>query len=224
MKNEWIYLSHLIHPGAPTYGGSQAFFDEADKQMIKGDSCNTRRWQMSNHMGTHIDAPRHFSIDGATLDHYPASFWVFTRPFVVILNQVKPGQILTVADVDLAAVPSNVTLLLIKTGFGDLRDQTIYWQNNPGLDSGFAGGLRKSFPDLRVIGFDFISVSSFTHRDIGRLSHKAFLDHSRPLLLLEDMDLSRINPNIQLKQVTVSPILVKDADAAPCTVLAEVIK
>jgi len=40
MNSQWIYLSYLLHPHAPAYGGSQAFFDEPDKQMEKGDSCN----------------------------------------------------------------------------------------------------------------------------------------------------------------------------------------
>lgn len=224
MNSKWIYLSYLIHPEAPAYGGSQAFFDEPDKQMGKGDSCNTRLWRMSNHMGTHIDFPRHFVSDGDTLNVYPAQFWVFTRTAVVVMDKVEPGQILTAKDLYLSAVPTDVELLLIKTGFGDFRDNPKYWQSNPGLHPELAPRLRQDFPGLRVIGFDLISLSSFAHRELGRQAHKAFLDHPRPLLLLEDMDLTGIDRNSLFQQAVIAPIRVKDTDAAPCTVLAEAMK
>ncbi len=222
MSSEWILLSHLLHPDAPAYGGHQAFFDEPDKEMVKGDSCNTRQWKMSNHAGTHIDAPRHFSIDGKTIDRYPPNFWIFSRPFVLMVNGVEPGQILNDEDMDLASIPSDTNFLIIKTGFGVFRDSPIYWQKNPGLHPDLAEEFRHLFPDLRVVGFDFISVSSFADRELGRRAHKAFLDHTRPLLLLEDMDLSVNYDEKRVNQVVVSPLHVKGADAAPCTVLAEV--
>jgi len=224
MNSKWIYLSHLIHPEAPAYGGNQAFFDEPDKQIKKGDSCNTRLWRMSNHMGTHIDFPRHFARDGDTLDSYPAWFWVYNRIALIVMDQVKSGQILSAKDLDFSAVPTDVELLVIKTGFGDFRDDPKYWQSNPGLHPELAPRLRQDFPGIRVIGFDLISLSSFAHRELGRQAHKAFLDHPRPLLLLEDMDLTGVDRNLLLQQAVIAPIRVKDADAAPCTVLAEVIE
>jgi len=224
MNRKWIYLSYLIHPEAPAYGGNQAFFDEADKQMEKGDSGNTRLWRMSNHMGTHIDFPRHFARDGDTLGSYPAWFWVYNRIALIVMDQVKSGQILSAKDLDFSAVPTDVELLVIKTGFGDFRDDPKYWQSNPGLHPDVAQSLRRNFRQLRVIGFDLISLSSFANRAIGRQAHKAFLDHSNPILLLEDMDLTGIDENSMVQQVVIAPIRVKDSDAAPCTVLAEVIE
>jgi arylformamidase len=224
MNRKWIYLSYLIHPEAPAYGGNQAFFDEADKQMDKGDSCNTRLWRMSNHMGTHIDFPRHFVCSGDTLDVFPAGFWVFKKIAVVFMRNVEPGQIISARDIDFSGISSDVEFLIIKTGFCDLRDDPLYWQNNPGLHTEFASELHKDFSGIRVVGFDLISLSSFVHRELGRQAHKAFLDHSNPILLLEDMDLTGINENSMVKQVVIAPIRVKDADAAPCTVLAEVME
>jgi len=222
MNSKWIYLSHIIHPKAPAYGGSQAFFDEPDKQMDKGDSCNTRLWRMSNHIGTHIDFPRHFSIDGGTVEEYPAGFWVFDKVVIIATDQVEPGQILNAKDLDLSTVSPGIEFLIIKTGFGEFRDNLVYWQNNPGLHPELAPQLREQCPGLRAIGFDLISLSSFAHRDLGRKAHIAFLDHSSPLLLLEDMDLRKINRMSIVQRVIIAPIRVKDADAAPCTVLAEV--
>ncbi len=224
MIAKWIYLSYLIHESAPAYGGSQAFFDNPDKQMAKGDSCNTRIWRMSNHVSTHIDFPRHFAENGDTLDRYPAEFWVFRKAGVIILDHVAPGQILTPKDLEHHAVPQDVEMLMLRTGFCELRNDPVYWQNNPGLHPELASKLRLDFPELRVVGFDFISLASFANRQLGRQAHKSFLNHPRPLLLIEDMDLSEINQDIVPDQVIIAPIRVKNADAAPCMILAEVVK
>ena len=224
MNSKWIYLSYLIHPEAPAYGGNQAFFDEPDKQMEKGDSCNTRLWRMSNHMGTHIDFPRHFSIEGKTLNDFPASFWFFDKIKIIFTDPVEPGKILTTKDLNLSTVPTDVELLLIKTGFCNLRENPIYWQSNPGLHPELATRLCQDFPRLKVIGFDFISLSSFVNKELGRQAHKAFLDTHKPILLLEDMDLKELDTNAKIIQIVVAPLRVKDSDASPCTVLAEVME
>jgi len=119
---------------------------------------------------------------------------------------------------DKDAVPNTIDMLVIKTGFCRLREKDIYWKKNPGFTPGLATFLRERFPHLRVFGFDLISLSSFAHMEAGHEAHKAFLDHPNPILLLEDMDLSIIDNNVKLKQVIVSPLVVEDADGAPCTV------
>jgi len=222
MNTKWKYLSYPLHPNAPAYGGNQAFFDEPDKQMSKGDSCNTRQWRMSNHMGTHIDFPKHFSNNGSVCDDYSADFWVFSSCAVLDIAAVNPGQIITVDYLELARLPDNIELLLLKTGFCNLRDNPVYFQKNPGLHPLIADSLRDKLPNLRVIGFDLISVSSYAYRELGRKAHRAFLDNDKPILLIEDMDLTTINGNTSIQQVIITPLRVKRADAAPCTVLVEV--
>ncbi len=224
MTTHWCYLSWPLYPAAPAYGGSQGFFDEPDKQMANGDSCNTRQWHMSNHMGTHIDFPRHFSEDGKTCDDYTAEFWIFENCAVLDLISVNPGHIITFDNVNLEIIPSNITLLMLKTGFCNQRNQPLYFEKNPGLHPGLAHILRERFDRLRVIGFDFISASSYAHRETGRLAHRAFLDHDRPILLLEDMDLRHVTGSTMIKKVVIAPLRVKEADAGPCTVMGEVIQ
>jgi kynurenine formamidase len=74
-----------------------------------------------------------------------------------------------------------------------------------------------------MIGFDFISLSSYAHRDLGREAHRAFLaeleidgDNKDPILIIEDMDLSKIK--ICLSKIIVSPLRFEMADGAPVTV------
>ena len=219
---EWLFLSHLIDDNTPAYGGGSAFQSLKDKDINKGDSCNTAQWNLSNHMGTHIDAPRHFSSEGNTLDYYPAEFWVFNNIAILDISPVPPGYIISLEDLPIGNTSRNAQLLLIKTGFSDLRHKPVYWQNNPGFHPNLADYFREYFSKLRVFGFDVISLSSFTHRALGREAHKAFLDHPRPILILEDMDLSQVSKETRFKHLIIAPLRVKKSDASPCTVLSEV--
>ena len=222
--NKCIYLSYSLSLDTPAYGGGDSIKIYHEKSIEKGDSCNTSYWSLSNHLGTHVDFPRHFVRAGKTSEDYSPDFWIFHSPFILDISPVEPGHILEPEAVDMDAVPNNIDMLVIKTGFCHLREKDIYWENNPGFAPGMATSLRKRFPHLRVLGFDSISLSSFALRKIGREAHKAFLDHPRPILLLEDMELSIVNNNMQLKQIIVSPLRVEGADGAPCTVFANIIE
>lgn len=222
--SKWIYLSYSLNAETPVYGGGNSIKIRQEKSIEKGDLCNSSYWSLSNHLGTHIDFPRHFVQAGKTSGDYGPEFWIFYSPFILDISLVEPGFIVEPEAVDLDAVPNNIDMLVIKTGFCRLREKDIYWKKNPGFAPGLAALLRKRFPYLRILGFDSISLSSFARRKIGREAHKAFLDYPRPILLLEDMDLSMVDNSMKLKQVIVSPLRVEGADGAPCTVFADVIE
>jgi kynurenine formamidase len=76
-----IDLTHEIHPGFPTFDGQQQFFLEP-KYEIASDGYNLNYWRLEEHMGTHIDAPLHFSEDGRSVAELEASELVC--PLVVV--------------------------------------------------------------------------------------------------------------------------------------------
>ena len=116
MNSNWIFLSYPLHPEATGYGGEHAFKLDHVKQMVLGDSCNTSKWSLSNHMGTHIDFPRHFSETGPTMNNYSPGFFVLSHVHVVDISLVKPGLIIGPDELSLTHAPENTELLLIKTG------------------------------------------------------------------------------------------------------------
>ena len=204
-------------------GGSSSFENVPEKSMACGDSCNTSHWAFSNHLGTHIDFPRHFFNNGKTLDEYSPVDLVFNEPFVLQLTAISPATIIDESFFRIDEIPLNTDILLIKTSFNRYRGEKVYWQQNPGVAPSIAPALREWLPELRCVGFDFISLSSFAHRDTGRLAHRAFLKPPRPILLVEDMDLSKIDPDSIFSEVIIAPLRIKGADAAPCLVLAKIL-
>jgi kynurenine formamidase len=223
-QGKWLFLSHPLDAATPAYGSGMGLSVTVERSMVRGDCCNATRWDLSAHLGSHVDLPRHFSPDGPSVDAYPAGFWIFGRIALLVTAEVSPETILGWDEIGGKSLPDDIELLLIRTGWSGHRSERVYREANPGLAPQLADQLRERCPDLRAVGFDFISVSSFASRELGREAHRAFLDHRRPLLLLEDLDLSGIDGATTLRQVIVAPLRVAGADGAPCTVFAEVVE
>jgi arylformamidase len=222
MKGEFIYLSYAIDQGTPAYGNGEGFSLTPDSRIASGDSCNSDKWQLPNHLGTHVDFPSHFVECDLDFSHYDASFWVFSNVQVVDLSPCQPGSIISPESFEGVALQPEAEMLLVKTGFCQKRKESEYWQNNPGFSPELADYLRQKMPSVRLLGFDSISLSSYANRPLGRLAHKAFLAVDQPILPLEDMDLGRINAETEFLSVVVAPLPVKAANGSPCNVIAEI--
>ncbi len=220
--SKWIYLSHFLSETTPAYGNGESFKSVQRRSMERNDSCNAGLWTMSNHLGTHIDCPRHFSKSGKTLSEYAADFWLFFSVVVVDISPITPEQHIDLTVLPVENIPVDVDLLIVKTGFGKMRGDSMYWSSNPSFSPDLADALRERCPNLRAMGFDTISLSPWTDRDLGRQTHRAFLDTQRPILLIEDMDLTYLDRDTSVKQVIIGPLPVKDSDASPCMVICEV--
>lgn len=219
--SRWTYLSHPINANTPVYGDAEPFEAVAARSIHNGDTCNTQKWSLSNHLSTHIDFPRHFIDRGKTFKHYPPEFWVCRKTCVVDISPVLPEATITPGQLCLEALPHDLELLLIKTGFSKHRRTSAYVRRNPAFSPHIAFELRRQCPQLRIVGFDAISLSSWTNRSLGREAHRAFLDGNHPILILEDMNLSEVDQKTVFREVIVAPLAVSNADAAPCLILAE---
>ncbi len=212
------YLSYPLSKSMPVYGGANGLELTPLKTIDKGDSCNTWRICFENHWGSHIDGPNHFFGDGLKIMDYPADFWMFDNPQVLEVS-LERGELLR-WDAIKSKINRDADLLLLKSGWGQNRDSNLYWKENPGIHADVAIGLRNMNCAIRVVGLDWISVSSYVHRQEGRKSHLAFLDSAgegEPVLLVEDMDLSGNMMN--LSKVMIAPMIVEDVDSSPCTII-----
>ena len=76
-----IDLTHTMSPEFPTFFGTPGIEFER-KFEFKKDGFNMFQWKLIEHAGTHLDAPIHFSEDGATADKIAPEALVV--PLVVI--------------------------------------------------------------------------------------------------------------------------------------------
>ena len=140
-----VDLSHLIHPGIPSWPGDPAV-EFQDAARLDRDGYFLRRVSMGEHSATHMNAPVAFHPAGLGIDAYPAES--LTAPAVVIDVKERcgkdPNYALSAADV--AAWEEShgrITLksvILLHTGWqGKWNDPLAYLGAGPSGEPRFPG-------------------------------------------------------------------------------------
>lgn len=206
-----IFLSHFINNETPIYGGNEKqIFIKQNSSIAFGNTSNSLMLNIPNHIGTHIDFPYHFSDSGKRCTDYEADFWIFKKiGFLECSINDFPQKILS--------LPNDIEILIFKTGFGINRGKDEYWKNQPVIPSIFATIIKNKFPQIKVFGFDLISLTSKLDREEGKKAHIEFLINN-DILILEDMKLDQLKncPS----QIIISPLQISEADGIPCTIIS----
>jgi kynurenine formamidase len=103
-----VDLTHTMSPDFPTFFGVPGI--EMQKQFdFKKDGFNLYWWRIIEHAGTHVDAPIHFSENGATAEKIPAEQLVV--PLAVIDVAAKAA-----ANADYTVTVQDITEWEAKNG------------------------------------------------------------------------------------------------------------
>ena len=211
-------ISILLGLEDVTYPGDDPYSREEISSIAVGAAYNLSTLTLSAHAGTHIDAPNHFFDKGENAAGYPASFWIFKRPLIVDVT-LMPSETLRCGEWT-KAIKAETDIVLFRSGWSSMRSGKKYFLENPGIHPEIALYLRKKYPRIRAIGIDWISVSPYEDRALGREAHRAFLDpegENNPICIIEDMDLSGTFKG--LSEIYALPLRVQELDSAPCTVV-----
>lgn len=216
------FLSYALDEDTPTYGNRDKFTIEPQSKIVNGVGANTSTWKFSNnHIGTHMDTPHHFYESGKKTLDYSAEDFCFNS--VHFLEKIQTsGELFTLSENELSQIPTEVEFLIIKTGYGAYRTIDKYHNDNPGLHSSLADVLRDRFPILRAVGFDFISLTSWNHRNHGKESHLAFLGERNNFLIVEDMDLNHVGMKTKFNSLIMAPVRTVHGNGGPVTIIADI--
>lgn len=219
-----VFLSYQISKKTPMYGGKKGFISKKQNSIENGDSANTSIWKFPNHLGTHIDFPYHFYKNGQTSSDFCFENWVFEKEKIQLINIELPKNKLLIKPeyITNKKINTEVEVILLKTGFSKFRGQEKYWKHNPGLDPSIADWIKNNFKKIKIIGIDSISISSYQYREVGRKVHKTLLNPKKPILPIEDMNLSKINKATIFEKLFIIPLRVDKSDGLPCTIMAEI--
>jgi len=222
-KDNIILLSHTYSSSTPSYGNRDLFKATVNSSIKCDETANSSCWIFTNnHIGTHVDVPYHFNLNGDTITDIPLIDWIFKKVAIVDIP-CDEAKLIGIEDIKDISINSEIEILLIRTGYEKYRGFDKYWNDNPGLSPDIAVYLRSNFSQLRCVGFDFISITSWKYRQAGRKAHKAFLSpdvSQRPIIAIEDMSL--INLKNTVEWLLVSPIFVENGNGSPVTVFANI--
>ena len=113
-------MTHEVHEDFPTYFGSQTFFRKRLTSLEK-DGFNTLELRLSEHTGTHIDAPLHFTADGSSVAEIPVGQLVV--PLCVIDIKARAE-----ANADAQVTPDDIKAWI--AGNGPIPDKACVAMNS----------------------------------------------------------------------------------------------
>lgn len=93
-------MTHTLHHDFPTYFGEPQYEDTQLFNFAE-HGFNLKTMSVNEHTGTHIDAPMHFSADGASVDEIPVSQLV--APLCVIDIKTRAAE-----DADAQVTPDDI--------------------------------------------------------------------------------------------------------------------
>jgi arylformamidase len=190
----------------PGYPGDPPFELRFDARLADGDVSNTSRLSLGSHAGTHVDAPFHFLVDGASVDRLPLDVLV-GRARVV---EVSARERIERADLETLDLRDDLRLLLKTRMSGLLRKPPLYrdWVH-------LAPEAARYLVDagLKLVGIDYVSVDPHGSTDFP--AHQILLEAG--VVIVEGLDLSEAEPADY--DMTCLPLLVAGADAAPARVV-----
>ena len=206
-------ISFSISENMPMYGNKNHFELKKLSSIKDGDTANSSSWIFqTNHIGTHIDFPKHFCKTGKSLSDYPNPIWIMDK-----IGLVECG--IDGFEKEIDKVSNDIEFLIWKSGFGEYRNQEIYWKEQPVIPSVFADLINQKFKNLIFFGFDMISLTSQLDKNEGKKIHNKFLcDYE--ILIIEDMNLKVVSNDEKINKVIVSALDVENADGSPCSVHA----
>jgi len=201
----WIDLTRKLESGMPVYPGDPMFqtVPFADHET---DGFRGVRLAMGSHLGTHMDAPYHYFVDGETLDYIPLDFFfgdAAVLDLTTFLKSEKTGQppeIRLEYLTPFEPVFENVPRIILRTGWDKHWRKSDYYSLFPSFYPETVEWLA-DFP-LKVLGLETPSLSAFdwnvtdpeAEQPVDEVTlhadaecHRILLGRQPPILILEGL-------------------------------------
>jgi arylformamidase len=196
-------ISMTLRGRMPVFPGEATPVLEPTSDMDRGASYNVSRLIISTHTGTHIDAPRHFLLDGASVDKIPVD--VLVGPALVVGMTVE--QEITAADLEAAAIPAGTERLLLKTRNARLLDDEDFRRDFVYLTLDAARWLVER--GVRLLAIDYLSVERMDAQP--NVVHQTLLRAG--VVIVEGADLRQVATGSYL--LACLPLKLEGADGSP---------
>jgi arylformamidase len=174
---------------------------------------------LNTHIGTHIDAPRHFYAEGGAVDEVPLDRLVMRPAVVLDVSGKAAGEGVTAADLERTGVmPAEGEIAVIKTLWTDRAwGKPEFWGNTVYLDPSV--GEWTAARGVAAVAMDCFPEKPFwrmtlTPAERGA-NHKRWLKAGIPMIqMLTALD--RIAPKFTLVAL---PLNLRGMDGAPARVI-----
>lgn len=200
--SEFIDISVRLSTAMPVWPDSTGYSLASVQSIAGGDPVSVSHLACDVHSGTHIDAPAHFLVDGATIDQLQLAALI--GPAVVI-HHVACRHV-SAADLERACIPSGTKRLLIKTSNSALWEKPAFRNDYLALTADAADWIVQN--GISLVGIDYLSIEPFGER-LG--THRILLEAG--VIVLEGLDLHAVTPGVY--ELICLPLNLAGAEGAP---------
>jgi arylformamidase len=183
LSSNVLDISVPLHPGIPTWPGSDGIKILRTKRLEDGDAVNVSRLDCDVHVGTHVDAPRHFLKDGGTVDSL--SLDVLIGPAIVI--HIPEAAVITPRELEQVHLPQRTERVLIRTRNSGLWAAGITEFNTNFTALSVEAAVWVARRNIKLIGIDYLSIQPF-----HGLSSVHEILMKKNIAILEGLNLSHV--------------------------------
>lgn len=172
-----------VRTGGLVYPGNPEIRIELQQAIARGAGANVSSIQFGSHTATHVDAPRHFSDSGETVDNLPLELLVGPALVVRFDENLKA---ITRADLEGRGLEGS-TRVLFATRNSRLQTEAAEFVPDYTYVAPDAAEYLVSL-GVKLVGVDYLSVEQF-HSGHHR-THHTLLDNS--VVIVEGLQLAHV--------------------------------
>ncbi len=167
----------IIFPGDPQLRISDT------NSIKKGDVCNSWEITLGSHIGTHIDAPKHFIDNGLTIDKLPNEHF-FGKAKVF---EIKDKKAVDLEDIEGLPIQKD-DIVLLKTSNSYLPETGEFYKEFTYVSPSAAKYLAEK--KIKTLGFDYLSVEMYGSETFA--THLNLLGNG--IVIIEGLRLMDVEP------------------------------
>lgn len=200
-----IDITVPLTPDLARYPDDPPFELESTARISEGAPYNCTRLAMGTHYGTHVDAPVHFTPQGASVEAIPLGILI-GKARVIDLGVVERIER---ADLERFDLRDDIRVLLKTRMSGQVRRRAFH-ENHVYLSADAARYLVQA--GIKLVGIDYLSVDRPTG---GYPAHQELLGAG--VVLVECLDLSQVEAG-EFELICL-PLAIAGGEAAPARVV-----
>ncbi|HEY1921086.1 MAG TPA: cyclase family protein [Streptosporangiaceae bacterium] len=214
-----VDFSH-VHRDGMIVGGDlrpPVFRQRQTGHAVAGVAILVTEFELASHVGTHVDAPRHFDPAGPAIDELPLE--AFCGPAVLSQVTNDPGEPITRADIEQGGpAPEPGDIVIVKTGWGRhyaAATEELY-RDYPHLDEQAAHWLVST--GVKLLATDTMSPDlPACRRPAGYTLPVHHILLGAGVLIAENLNLERAEPGRY--EVFAFPLAIVSGDGAPARIV-----
>jgi len=203
MTGDWIDITAPLRNGMVTWPGDASFERTSTLEIAKGDPCNLSQISTTAHIGTHMDAPRHYLAGAAGMETMPITASI-GRARVI---EIRDPEMIRISELEPHRLAKGERVLF-KT-----RNSTHAWKSDrfqenyvfiPPDSARYLAGH-----GIQTVGVDYLSVGGFESG--GPETHRILLEAG--IWIIEGLYLEHVEPGEY--ELVCLPLKIIGGDGAP---------